>query len=500
MAWKVKGSGSAEFRGPHSCRVEFQVENTATGKIKRERKTFSVNAHTKKEKERCKREFRAELETGLDRDQRTTTFGEYAERWLAHRKADPSIAPRTYAGDCYQVKTINLTFADMRLSAITRLDVKEFQLGLTAPDETGRAKTLRGKPISGTTACGIRKKLKMILQEAVRDGIIAKNPCEDLKGPSKDTEEKEPLTRLQVAQFKAIFDAAEPTPLLVAMRIALFAGLRRGEVCALRWNDISMDERTITVAHSLCGETLELKSTKTEAGERIVPLDDRTFDYLMAYKGIQATELAARELPVETAHVTAEPGEPFMRPNDMTNWVIKFCNKNGFQGCTPHLLRHTYCTLLFAANVDLKTVQYLMGHKNPQTTLGIYTHYLKSNGVKAASAITALMDSLPDPKAEALPQPATDVAVKMGATMAAGMATVMPIATSVAMAADPATEGAITPMATGTAAAAGAATPPTFNSSIEAFRRAPASTTAQPSITVGDTAPPQSPKKLRKAV
>ena len=395
MAWKVKGSGTAEFRGEHSCRVEFQVENTATGVIRRERKTFQVSAHTKKEKERCKREFRAELETGIDRDMRTTTFREYSDRWLAHRKADPEIAARTYSQDAYQVKTINLTFGNTRITAITRMDVKEFQLGLMTPDDSGKCKSISGKPISGTTACGIRKKLKMILQEAVRDGIIAKNPCEDLKGPSKDTKEKDPLSRLQVAKFKETFDGSEPTPLLVAMRLALFAGLRRGEVCALRWKDFDKKGHTVTVARSLCGESLKFKDTKTEAGERTVPLDDGTYEYLVAFKSKQLKKLLASGKSVEDACITAEPGDPYMKPNDMTNWVIRFCRRNGFDGATPHLLRHTYCTLLFAAGVDLKTVQYLMGHKDPETTLRIYTHYLKSNGVKAAGAITALMDSLP---------------------------------------------------------------------------------------------------------
>ena len=395
MAWKVRGSGTAEFRGEHSCRVEFQVQNEATGQIKRERKTFQVKSKTKKEKERCKREFRAELETGIDRDLRTATFGEYSTRWLEHRKSDPSVAPRTYLTDVYQVNTLNITFSDMRISAITRMDVKEFQLSLMTPDSTGKCKTIKGKPLSGTTACAMRKKLKMILQEAVRDNIIVKNPCDDLKGPSKDTEEKDPLTRQQVARFKAIFDSSEPTPLLVAMRIALFAGLRRGEVCGLRWRDVDASERTITVRRSLCGKTLKFKDTKTEAGERTIPLDDATYDYLMAYKNGQIKRLIACGKSVEDTCITAEPDEEFMTPDRMTQRVIKFCNANGFEGATAHLLRHTYCTLLFAANVDVKTVQYLMGHKDPKTTLRIYTHYLKSNGVKAASAIGALMDSLP---------------------------------------------------------------------------------------------------------
>lgn len=58
-------------------------------------------------------------------------------------------------------------------------------------------------------------------------------------------------------------------------------------------------------------------------------------------------------------------------------------------------MRHTYCTLLFASGADLKTVQYLMGHADPATTLRLYTHYVESRGIEAASVVGALMDSLP---------------------------------------------------------------------------------------------------------
>ena len=82
-----------------------------------------------------------------------------------------------------------------------------------------------------------------------------------------------------------------------------------------------------------------------------------------------------------------------MKPDTMTSRVTHYCRSNGYD-VTPHGLRHTYCTLLFAAGVNIKTVQYLMGHDDAKTTLKVYTHYLKSNGVKAATAITKLMDSL----------------------------------------------------------------------------------------------------------
>lgn len=399
MAWIIKNEGTAEFRGAHSCRVEFQTENTATGEIVRERKTMRVNSHSKSEKARCLREFRAELEKGARADVRNLTFGEYASEWLKEREAKAragQLAARTVSKEANRLKTINMTFGDWRIREITRRDIKRFQLAITSADEEGHAPTVSGRPVSGTTAHGIRITLRQILQEAKRDEVIERNPCEDLKAPAIDTKEKEPLSAQEAARFRALLDAATPRPSLVAFRLCLFAGLRRGEACGLRWSDVDLEGGTITIRHSLCSETLELKEPKTEAGARTIPLDAGTVAYLRAYRKAQAEKLFSLGLPIGEACVCAKAGTAYMHPENLTRSLIRFAKKNGFEGVTPHILRHTYCTLLFAADVDPKTVQYLMGHSDIKTTLGVYAHYLKNKGMEAAHAVGRLMDSLPE--------------------------------------------------------------------------------------------------------
>ena len=391
----VKGEGSVEFRGKHSCRVEFQVQNAATGETDTKRKTMRVKSHSKAEKSRCKREFRAELESGLDIDARNTTFSQYADEWLAGRKANPDVAPRTYKKDADRIKTLDMHFGDMLITEITRRDVKQFQVAIMTADENGKAPTLSGRPHSGTTARGMRTTLKQILQEAVRDDIIAKNPCDDLVAPSNDTEEKEPLTKEQAARLRALLDASKPRASLVALRLCLFAGLRRSEVAALRWSDYDAEKGEISVCRSFDTETKQFKEPKTKAGKRVIPLDAGTVSYLNAFRVHQTKKLLALGRSVRDSCICATAGTDYMHPENITRSVRRFGKANGFPGITPHILRHTYCTLLFAAGTDLKTVQYLMGHDDPMTTMKIYTHYCESNGIKAAAAVGALMDSLP---------------------------------------------------------------------------------------------------------
>lgn len=396
MAWEVQGSGTAYFRGANSCRVEFQVKNTATDEVRRERKTMRVKSKTKKEKERCIREFRAELEQGLNRDKRNVTFAEYAAEWISYRES--KVAPRTLTKDANDIRRINMFFGDYRLVAIERADIKRFQAAITTADENGHAPTPSGRPLSGATAHGTCVRLKQILEDARKDGIIATNPYSDLKHPSVDTKEREPLTLNEVAKFRALLDAAEPRtthPSLVGFRLCLFAGLRRGEVLGLRWGDFDSSAGTVTIERALCSETLKLKEPKTKTSYRTIPLDGATVDYLRRFKDISARALIARGRSVKDSPVVAQPGKAYMHPENFTRSLRDFCAANGLPSITPHVLRHTYCTMLFAAGANPKTVMKLMGHNDLETTIKIYAHYVETQGEQAVTAAAALIDETP---------------------------------------------------------------------------------------------------------
>lgn len=395
MALVVKGEGTAEFRGAHSCRVEFQVLDDSTGEIRRERATYRVTSQTKAEKSRCLREFRAELEGGTYGRAATIRFRDYAAEWLATRKADKDIAEGTYRKDETRVAVINLTLGDKFIDKITRADVKAFQAAIVTPDEDGHAPTTSGRPLSGAYAHGIRVTLGQIFEEAVEDGLIDKNPCHKVKAPKVDTKERTPLTPEEAARFRALLDNARPRPTLVAFRLCLFAGLRRGEACALRWSDFDAERGEITVRRSLCASSLQFKEPKTEAGCRTIPLDAGTVEYLKRFRTVQAEKLLKAGRSVADACICADANADYMHPENVTRSLARFGKANGFEGITPHILRHTYCTLLFAAGADLKTTQYLMGHSDPATTLRVYTHYMEDKGAQAAQAVGALMDSLP---------------------------------------------------------------------------------------------------------
>lgn len=405
MALVIKNNGTASFYGKNSCRVAFQVLNTATGEITRERKVFHVEKQTKEEKGRCIREFRAELENGLRRDGNTLTFRKYSEQWLKDREADPQIAAQTVTKERRRLANANLHLGDMLIGEITRADIKAFTTAIMTADDKGKAPTVSGRPLTGTTARDIRKTVKAVFQEACEDGYIARNPCDGLKAPSGDTKEKVPLTPEQAARFRALLDSAKPRHTLVAFRLMLFAGLRRGEVCALKWSDFDTEKGEITVRRSLCTETLEFKAPKTSAGYRTIPLDPATVTYLKRFRALQAEKALGMGTNLKDACICAKVGTTCMHPENLSRSLRAFCKAYGFEDVTPHILRHTFCTLLLASGNDIETVSTLMGHDDPSTTLRVYSHYVKSKGKEATLAVSALMDSLPTTNVVQLDKP-----------------------------------------------------------------------------------------------
>lgn len=393
MALVIKNNGSATFRGSNSCRVEFQILNTANGEVHRERKTFHVSSKTKAEKGRCIREFRAELESGLRRDAETTSFRSYSERWLSNR----TVAPRTLAKERNRVRTINISLGDMVMKEITPSDIAAFKKAITTVGPDGTSATITGKPLSGTTARGTFTTLKQIFTSAVEDGYADSVPVTSKNTPKNDTKEKEALTRQQVDKFRAALDSHAPRASLVAIRLCLFAGLRRGEACGLEWRDFDEAEGVIHVRRAVCTETLEKKPPKTSAGIRDIPIDADTIAYLVRWRRMQREKLFERGVRFDTASICAKAGCEVMHPENLTRALVRFCESHNLPVVTPHILRHTFCTLQMLGGVDLKTVQYLMGHNDPSLILRTYAHVMKGQTVNAnRSKIVSAMASMPE--------------------------------------------------------------------------------------------------------
>ena len=167
--------------------------------------------------------------------------------------------------------------------------------------------------------------------------------------------------------------AAQPSPLGMAIELALTTGMRRGEVCALRWSDLG-DDGTVTASRALGNAEGDfcLKESKTQSSRRTIPLTRHTWQALRDMRAESIRKMAAFGLSGDPFILgTQEPDSRSYNPTQIGKDFDAFCKMNGFR-CTFQDLRHTFATMMIAAGTDVRTVASHLGHTSISMTLNIY--------------------------------------------------------------------------------------------------------------------------------
>lgn len=399
---KIKGNGTVrqvKNKNGEPVKNSWQLvlslgNDSLTGKRRQECRSFKG---TKTEARRALAEFRREVEQGLKLDADKVTFGEYAKQWIDAREASGRLAPATIARNKEVLAHLLRHFEAVPLGDIDATTVRNLYI------------VLANEGVGQPTMVKVAIVLKQILGQAVNDDIILRNPCDRVEAPRqqksrkgsaldkagvarlvaalKEEESKSyPLARLP--QQKHTTDMAHTT----AARLALAAGLRRGEVLGLSWADVNFDNGELSVQHTLCKTTGELKDPKTESGRRVIALDAQMVDDLSRWKATQGKYLLSigiaqsRETPV----VTNEVGER-MDGNNLARWWRAFRSKYGFEDLRFHDLRHTHATMLVSGGLNIKAVSSRIGHASVGITLDLYSHAQREDDVKAAQIIGQIM-------------------------------------------------------------------------------------------------------------
>jgi len=337
---------------------------------------------TKTDAQKALRDFVAEIENGLRTDKATVSFAEYAEEWRQEREQNGYVSANTSKKALYNIRAMlpyigNTKLRDLDTDTISRLMLKVRTTG--GRDGNGR---------SGTTCRLIYTILNQILNDAVVRNVISKNPCDGIKPPKLDTEEKEALPTNEARRLAALLAKGEPDARRVGALLALTCGLRRGEVCALRWSDIDLKANALRVTHTLSSDGLSITAPKTKASRRVIPLDSAVAEYLAAWKKRQAGLLLANGISqgTERAVVSNSAGE-YIDPSGFARWWRQWSQANGFGDYNLHQLRHSYATLLCANGVDLVTASGLMGHSGTAMLMKVYAHQTPENTIKAQAAV-----------------------------------------------------------------------------------------------------------------
>jgi len=207
--------------------------------------------------------------------------------------------------------------------------------------------------------------ISAILNQAVYWQVIPSNPASRVKPPKVARTEAKYLDEKETAKLLELLEG-ETIQHSTMIKMFIYSGLRRGEMCGLEWDDIDFENQMITVRRSsqyVAGKGIFTKEIKTENSDRTIKLPSQAFEVLKKYKVWHTEErMKMGDKWVSTDRIfTQYDGKP-VHPDSITGWFREFIAKTNLPQITIHSLRHTNITLLIAAGVPLRTVSYRVGH------------------------------------------------------------------------------------------------------------------------------------------
>ncbi len=240
--------------------------------------------------------------------------------------------------------------------------------------------------LSGKTLREIHSVLNLALKAAVKKRYLSTNPCDAVDRPRATKYQAAFVHPDAIATYLAAFDGSWVYPAAV---LALFCGLRRGELLALRWRDIDYTRSLITVAHSITriDGANKMKAPKSDQ-TRTVSMPAGIVDILKAHKKRQAEFrlLLGDEYHKSEFVITRDTGHS-PAPTYMSKAFTDGIARAGLRAVRLHDLRHTTGSLMIYEGVDIKTVSEILGHSSINITLDVYAHVIEEAKKKAADSL-----------------------------------------------------------------------------------------------------------------
>ena len=236
----------------------------------------------------------------------------------------------------------------------------------------------------GLTADSVRKymaPIKATCAYCFDQNLISKNPLADFKyspkGCKSSDTKKRALSAEEIENLYEAIDSDFQQPVVLPILLALECGLRREEILGLKYASVSLGDNSLEVKDTVTKIVSVVRSekTKTEAGMRTVYFSERTKKAIELFASKkERNKLLLKEGYNECDYVyVTEEGNAYY-PDSVTKQLSRFLKKHKLASFSLHELRHTYCTMLFQAGFDMKTAQYLMGHKDIRMTMDLYNH------------------------------------------------------------------------------------------------------------------------------
>lgn len=338
------------------------------------------------------RRWLAERDAGLPPGDGRLRVDAFLERWL--ESARPRLRPRTVASYDLAIRRVRPDLGHRLLTQLSPADLQRCYARLLA-------RGLRGRPLARRSVQQVHTVLHTAFRQAVRWGLLARNPADAAVPPRPERRAVRTLTAAEAARL--VTESGDDR--LHALWVLLCTtGLRLGEALGLLWADLDLDGGTLVVRRTLArqrGHGLVLAEPKTAASRRTVHLTAGAAAALIAHRDRQQAERQqAGPLWVATDLVFTTPtGQP-LAPEAVTRAFHRLTARLGLPRLRVHDLRHTAASLLLQWGTHPKVVQELLGHTSIGITLDLYSHVVPALHHEAAQKFHQLFAGPPPPAGE----------------------------------------------------------------------------------------------------
>ncbi len=379
---KKKGDfymGGIEKRGKDKYRLTVSSGFKSDGTRKYIRKT--VQAKSEREARKKLALFVAEVESNNITADSNMKFRNFVDIWDKNY-AETNLEVKTYVRykDLLRINILP-AIGDMKLTDIKPVTLLDLYKSLS---KDGARKD--GKPggYSAKTIQHIHRLISSVYNKAIEWQIIGINPALHIKPPKVVKKEVEFYS---VEEVRILIEALEKEhirPKTMTM-LAVYTGMRRSEILALKWEDIDFEKKVIYVnkaAIYASGYGRVNKDTKTVRTNRIIAMSETMCELLKKYKEWQdeIRNFLLNKWEGSDFVFTNDFGGT-LHPDSISVWFRRFIKRNNLKYITFHGLRHTAATLLLNSGTDVETVSRILGHSSSNVTSQIYLH--SANAVRA---------------------------------------------------------------------------------------------------------------------
>ena len=312
------------------------------------------------------------------------TLGEWLDKWVDERMIGTVRESTRTSYKMYIRSYIKPALGDKPVAFITTSDVQKLYNKLKANGRIHKHPEY-GYALSPSTINRVHCMLHEAMDAAVREHLISKNPTNGTTIPKVERKEMQVLTAEQLETFKRFVDAEEQWRDLFYTELT--TGMRRGEVCGLKWSDFDETSGKVNINRSvdLRKGVIIVGETKTGKGKRSFYLPLSTANILRERKKTAVSEWIFPD--------PLDPTRPVAPPAAYRKMKL-LLRKAGLPDIRFHDLRHTFATHAAANGVDVKTLSGILGHTNASFTLDTYTHVTSDMQQRASAIVGDFMNDI----------------------------------------------------------------------------------------------------------